>query len=733
MAFTVPASGNVKFGVFEADRSAVRLYKEGIPLKLRPQAFRVLMLLAERSGQVVTREEIQRHLWGDSTFVDFERGINFSINQIRAALSDTAEQPRYIETLPRIGYRFVAPVTYVAFDGTAFSAPGSLTTVQDQPRISNSRLEPACGSGKEALAQQYLAPSSWRRGAFPIIVACFAILIALGVAARRLHRPKEPRRDRSMQASWLTQGQLAVDVAIAPDGRYVAYARQEPKGQSLWLRQIATGSDVLILPAGTEFHGLNFSPDGNYIYFVRSDESDPFFKYLYSMPALGGAVRKLITDVDSPVSFSPNGDRFVYEHCGHFRDDIELKIANADGSNEHVLAVLHGGSSFLFQPGPSWSPDGGTIAVPMLLVGKERKWVLNLVSAVSGVVREVYSSPGEIGRAAWLPDGESLLVPLFDPSAQRVQIASISLNGGQALPITKDLWNYSPASDSTRDRRMVAAIATKTKSQIWVAPAENPSGARQVTSGDFPILNATEAFDGRVLAIGGDHELWIMNADGSQRSPFTDVRASGWLTSCGRFVVFTSTEPGTVTLMRVNRDGTDPFRLAAGNLWGATCSPGGDFVFYVSVDRPQKIWRVPVVGGSPKEIGDVRGDQVAGGLTISPDGKLLAYVFAQFGRVPAEGWNIAVSGIEGGPPRKILKAPEASNLAWSPDGSSLQYLLTKEGATNIWEQSLLGTPPKQLTKFTSGETFTFSWSLDRKSILMTRGSVSSDVVLLDFR
>src|SRR5712692_9276582 len=92
------------------DPSAGRLFRSGIPLKLQPQPFRVLELMTSRAGQVVTREEIQSHLWGDSTFVDFERGINFSINQIRAALCDDAEKPRYVETLPRVGYRFNAPV-----------------------------------------------------------------------------------------------------------------------------------------------------------------------------------------------------------------------------------------------------------------------------------------------------------------------------------------------------------------------------------------------------------------------------------------------------------------------------------------------------------------------------------------------------------------------------------------------------------------------------------------------
>lgn len=110
MASPVPDSPHVRFGPFEMDPSAGRLLRAGIPLKLQPQPFRVLLLLASHPGQVISREEIQRHLWGDSTFVDFERGINFSINQIRAALCDDAEKPRYVETLPRVGYRFIAPV-----------------------------------------------------------------------------------------------------------------------------------------------------------------------------------------------------------------------------------------------------------------------------------------------------------------------------------------------------------------------------------------------------------------------------------------------------------------------------------------------------------------------------------------------------------------------------------------------------------------------------------------------
>ena len=125
-ASTPPAK--VRFGAFELDTSAGRLSKGGIPVKLQPQPFRVLLLLTSRPGQVVTREEIRQHLWGDSTFVDFEHGINFSINQIRGVLSDDAERPRYIETLPRLGYRFIGTLDDGHGSGGKSTASASVVT-----------------------------------------------------------------------------------------------------------------------------------------------------------------------------------------------------------------------------------------------------------------------------------------------------------------------------------------------------------------------------------------------------------------------------------------------------------------------------------------------------------------------------------------------------------------------------------------------------------------------------
>ena len=110
MASPSTQPGTIRFGPFELDAVNRELRKRSIDVKLQPQQFAVLLMLVRRAGQIVTRDEIHQHIWGTNTFVDFERGINFSINQIRAALGDDAEKPRFIETIPRRGYRFVAPI-----------------------------------------------------------------------------------------------------------------------------------------------------------------------------------------------------------------------------------------------------------------------------------------------------------------------------------------------------------------------------------------------------------------------------------------------------------------------------------------------------------------------------------------------------------------------------------------------------------------------------------------------
>jgi serine/threonine protein kinase len=199
-----------------------------------------------------------------------------------------------------------------------------------------------------------------------------ALVMLAAVAAggyKLLTRPKGFNL-QDMQITKLTDSGKAGRVAISPDGRYIVYALVDGEQQSLWVRNVATKSDVQVLPPDVvTFAGLTFSPDGDYVYLVRSDKSTTNYRYLYVMPVLGGAPRQLIRDIDSAISFSPDRKQFAFLRGVPERSVLEVRVANVDGSGEHLLASLPALLAFIF--GAAWSPDGKAIVVPTVRSGSE--------------------------------------------------------------------------------------------------------------------------------------------------------------------------------------------------------------------------------------------------------------------------------------------------------------------------------------------------------------------------
>jgi Tol biopolymer transport system component len=206
-------------------------------------------------------------------------------------------------------------------------------------------------------------------------------------------------------------------------------------------------------------------------------------RYLYRIPFLGGYVQKLITDVDSLVSFSSDGRQLAYEHCVPSRNDVELKVANADGSEQRILSIIHNGSFGQFGPGLSWSPDGQTLAVSVLLVGTQPRWIIAVASLVDGRLREVFQSPNAVGRPVWMRSGDRLVVSLSDALSHRGQLWTISFPSGQARRLTTDLSDYSGELDITQDGTGIAAITQAAHSDVWLVSATDPSKGEQITSG----------------------------------------------------------------------------------------------------------------------------------------------------------------------------------------------------------------------------------------------------------
>jgi eukaryotic-like serine/threonine-protein kinase len=232
--------------------------------------------------------------------------------------------------------------------------------------------------------------------------ALLLLLMAVGFGVYKWSAGRGlPLNLQNMRITRLTGNGKAKDVAISPDGSYVVYVLREGEKQSLWVRQVAAESTVQILPPDmVDFNGLTFSPDGNFIYFVRSDKSTFNEANLYQMPILGAAPRLVIRNIDTPITFSPDGKSFAFIRGDPPKGESYLVTADISGGNEKVLATQKDPQSFTFANfstevvgflGPAWSPNGTTI-VASASKGFRSHFSVLAVSVSDGRVREIYAS-----------------------------------------------------------------------------------------------------------------------------------------------------------------------------------------------------------------------------------------------------------------------------------------------------------------------------------------------------
>jgi Tol biopolymer transport system component len=323
-----------------------------------------------------------------------------------------------------------------------------------------------------------------------------------------------------------------------------------------------------------------------------------------------------------------------------------------------------------------------------------------------------------------------MVVPMQRTGVQEMQtrnatqLWSVTFPDGDVGRITNDLTDYGFAVSATRDGRMLAMVERQEVSHIWAVPDGDTAKARQITNGEILETGVAPGPDGKMLIRRGNGKMEMMSADGTERTPF-QTGSTNFLafSECGnRYVVFDRHQADTIQLWRADAAGSNPVKLAD-KVLSSDCSPNGKWVLFGSGTH---LYRIPVEGGSATEISPL--NSTFG--VISPDGKWIAYVYAE--HVGATTVNkMAVGPAEGGKPQQVFtQAGDAEGLRWAPDGKGVEYLLTRKGATNVWEQMLAGGEPKQATNFTSGRIVDFSWTRDGKTLLLAKGELTRDVVLI---
>lgn len=565
------------------------------------------------------------------------------------------------------------------------------------------------------------------------------IITAIGFGLYRVFT--QPREFGPPKMTALTTGgkingeDINGQVAISPDGKYVVCAANNARQQaSLWLRQISTNSLVRIVPPENGgYLATTFSPDGELIYYVGVLERNNFVPTLYRIPILGGAGSKVLDRVSSPIAFSNDGGQFAFVRKNE--EDMELLVANTDGTGQPRTIAVRKQPSGFSTSGPSWSPDGKRIACGMF--DSTGAHVVE-VPVVGGEPLPIGSEKwAAVGRVIWLADGSGLIMTAQPESSSiGTQVWFLPYRDGQARKLTNDLNGYGEVSlGLTSDSSTIATIQQVNNSSIWiVAPNGDESRARQILKTNLPETVAWTP-DGKVVyasRTGENWDLWMGDPDGSAikqltSDAFIDQQPS--VAADGRYIVFQSNRTGGRNIWRIDADGNNPKQLTDGNYDDSypICSPDGHFVIFMSTRLGlTAVWKVDIDGGTPVQLTS-RPSRLP---SISPDGKWISYFYT------AEQTNdqpkIAIIPAEGGVPVKTIDLPRTIQpiaFAWTPDGRSIAYLDSGSGILNIWSQPIEGGAPKQFTNFKSEFLNSFAIARDGR-IAVYRYSATRDIVLI---
>jgi serine/threonine protein kinase len=556
-----------------------------------------------------------------------------------------------------------------------------------------------------------------------IVAAGFYYIFKTNSSTRLLDRAFNLRFERLHLSGDITE------IVISPDGKYVAYSVAEAGKHSIHVRELATASDLRVTSVSdSSYTGLSFSPDGTFVYYLENQATTGT---LYRVSKLGGGQRSILENVNTAVTFSPDGSRMAFVRSNNAVDPADLVIAPADGGPSSVLvrrtlADSRFFSSHMQGPGPAWSPDGKSIACVTHGLGAKRTEVsLEVIDVESGTARPIKAGPWYyISRITWLGDGSGMIVAATETAGGSGQLYLVGDHATRQ--ITNDPNNYTLVSGSS-DSSVFVTRNIERSSSIWqVSLAESPAatisveqhkGLAEVERGPEGKL-IYSVFDGKNI------NLWLQDGSARRQLTFEANNSKPTMSADGRYIVFCSTRAGTMNIWRMNSDGTQPLRLTTETYEDLpSVTADSKWVIYRTGNDVRKV----SIDGGPPEMLLRREVQ---GPSLSPDGKLLAFFIND--QPDSQAWHLEIYDLTLRSIVKRFALPDSTRpfhgisftpdnrLRWTPDGKALAYVSSSSGASNIWIQPLNSGEFRKLTDFKDAEITSFVWSDDGRHVVLVR-------------